>query len=158
MENPTEQGADGVFVSLPLPRSRAWLALVFVAASLLSVGGTIEFWSGSPMTAAQGVSSYWAVFFAFHAIAFGGAALIGAFPALAVRPSKALWLALVAGLYAAAFAVWHGHPGAGSLRGWLHLAPPYLPALVPLVAGCLWGNHALGAAEPDSASPDEDAE
>lgn len=152
MENPTQQGADGVFVSRPLPRSRAWLALIFLAASLLSVGGTIEFSSGSPMTAGQGVASYWAIFFAFHAIAFGGAALIGAFPALAVRAVKALWLVLAAGLYVAAFIVWHGHPNVGSLGDWLRLAPPYLPALAPLLAGSLWGNHAIDDGENGVAS------
>ncbi len=109
------------------------------------------------MTAGQGVSRYFAVLFAFHSAAFCGAALIGALPALAVRWVKAIWLALVLVLYAAAFAVWRGHPNAGGIAQWLALMPPYLPALAPILAGVLWRNYAVleveaaAGAGPDAA-------
>ena len=134
---------QGVFVSRPLPRSRAWLALIFLGAGMLSIGGVIEFATGSPMIAGQGASSYFSMLFAFHAAAFSGAALIGAFPALAVRPVKVVWLGLVVAAYAGAFLVWRSHPNAGAMAQWIERMPPYLPALAPLLAGILWRNNAL---------------
>ena len=141
-----------VFVARPLPRSRAWLALIFLGAGLLSVGGAIEFATGSPMTEGQGVSSYFAALFGFHAVVFCGAALIGALPALAVPVVKAVWLLVCAALYGVAFWLWRSHPGARGLAEWLALSATYAPALLPLAAGCLWGNWAVRADGGD-ASP-----
>jgi hypothetical protein len=145
-ETPPDDSA--IFVARPLPRLRAWLALIFLGAGLLAIGGAIEFSTGSPMTAGQGASSYFAVLFGFHAAAFCGAAAIGAFPAIAVRPTKIVWLLLLALLYAAAFAVWRAHPSATSIAQWLSLSPHYAPALLPLVCGLSWGSAV--AAETDS--------
>lgn len=150
MENETSPEPSGIFAARPLPRSRAWLALIFLGAGLLSVGGAIEFATGSPMTAGQGVSSYFAMLFAFHAVAFCGAALLGAFPALAVPAIKALWLAAVLATYAGAFAVWRSHPDAGTAAQWIDRLPTYLPAVAPLAAGLLWRNHAIAEDPPSS--------
>ncbi len=144
----SQSDQSGVFVARPLPRSRAWLALIFLGAGLLSVGGVIEFATGSPMTEGQGVSSYFAVLFGFHAAVFLGAAGIGALPALALRGVKAAWLLVAAVLYAAAFALWSRHPSAGSITQWLELTPHYAVALLPLLCGVLWGAQA--ASEDDS--------
>lgn len=141
-----------VFIARALPRARAWLALIFLGAGLLSVGGAIEFGTGSPMTAGQGVASYFAALFGFHAVVFCGAALIGAFPALAVRSVKVVWLAACAVLYAIAFWSWRSHPGSESLAQWLSLSPTYLPALLPIAAGCLWGNRAVHIEEQSGAA------
>jgi hypothetical protein len=139
---------SGVFASRALPRSRAWLSLVFLGAALLSIGGAIEFATGSPMTEGQGVASYWAVVFSFHGVVFTGATLIGMFPALAVRPLKLLWLVGCAALYVAAFLVWRSHAGDAGTGTWLRLSAPYLPALLPLCAGLLWRNRAVLVEEP----------
>ncbi len=133
----------GVFVSRPLPSSRAWLALIFLGTTLLSIGGTIEYLTGSPMIEGQGVGRYFATVFGFHAAAFGGSALIGALPALAVRSVKIGWLFVVVALYIGAFFTWLDHPNAGSAADWLRLSIHYVPALLPIAAGCLWGNNAV---------------
>ncbi len=133
----------GVFVARPLPRSRAWLALIFLGSGLLSIGGAIEFTTGSPMTEGQGESSYFALLFGFHAVVFCGAAAIGAFPALAMRAVKVIWMMLVATLYVAAFAVWRGNASAPSAAQWVALAPQYLVAVLPLACGMLWRNYAV---------------
>jgi len=156
METAPHPDDSGVFVARALPQSRAWLSLIFLGSGVLSIGGVIEFATGSPMTAGQGVSNYFAVLFAFHSAAFCGAALIGTFPALAVPRVKAVWLVSVAVLYAAAFAVWRGHPSAGGIAQWFALTPPYLPALAPLAAGALWRNNAV--LEVDAPSRSERAD
>ncbi len=148
MAEQVQSDDSGVFASRALPRSRAWLSLVFLGAALLSIGGAIEFATGSPMTEGQGVASYWAVVFSFHGVVFTGATLIGMFPALAVRPLKLLWLVACAALYVAAFLVWRSHAGGAGVATWLRLSPPYLPALLPLCAGLLWRNRAVFVEEP----------
>ena len=142
----TPSDETGVFVAHPLPRSRAWLALIFLGSGLLSLGGAIEFTTGSPMTEGQGSSSYFAALFGFHALVFCGASLIGAFPALAVRGVKAIWLVGVLGLYVWAFSVWRQHAGEAPLSQWFGLYQHYLVALLPLACGILWRNYAV--AEP----------
>jgi hypothetical protein len=144
-ETPPDDSA--LFVARPLPRLRAWLALIFLGSGLLSIGGAIEFSTGSPMTAGQGVSSYFAVLFGFHAAAFCGAAAIGAFPAIAVRATKIVWLLLLALLYAAAFALWREHPSATSIEQWISLSRYYAPALLPLACGLSWGSAAVAEAD-----------
>ena len=136
------QGTSNPFASVPLPRSRAWLALIFAAAAFLSVGGMLEYGSGSPMTQGQGVASYWLVFFGFHAVAFGGAALFGAFPGLAFRAAKIVWLLAVAALYGAAFFIWRANQGEAptlSTLAWLSHWRTYVLALLPLLCGLSWG-------------------
>ncbi len=99
------------------------------------------------MTAGQGVTSYFAALFGFHAVVFCGAALIGALPALAVRGVKIGWLVACATFYAIAFWTWRSHPGSESVAQWLGLWPHYLPALLPIIAGCLWSNRAVHVEE-----------
>ncbi len=137
-----ESTTAGVFAAVPLPRSRAWSALIFAAAAFLSIGGMLEYGSGSPMTQGQGVASYWMVFFAFHAVAFGGAALLGSFPALAGRASKAIWVLAVAALYGVAFFIWRANQSEAqtlTTLAWLSHWRTYVPALLPLLCGLLWG-------------------
>ncbi len=145
MTGDTQSDDSGVFVARPLPRSRAWLALIFLGSGLLSIGGVIEFATGSPMTEGQGASSYFAILFGFHAAVFCGAAALGAFPALAMRGVKIAWLVLVVVLYGAAFATWRGLANDGSVSQWFSLTPHYVVALLPLLCGVLWGRY--GAAE-----------
>lgn len=152
MEIEPQAETDGIFAARPLPRSRAWLALIFLGAGLLSVGGVIEFATGSPMTTGQGAASYFTMLFAFHAAAFLGAALIGAFPALAKPAVKALWLVAVLAAYCGAFAMWRSHPDAESLAQWLERSPAYLPAVAPLLTGVLWRRGTL--ADPAPPAPD----
>ncbi len=143
-EESREAGAEtGVFVARPLPRLRAWMALIFLATALLAVGGAIEFATGSPMTEGQGVSTYFAVVFALHAVAFGGAAMIGAFPALARRWLKLPWLAAVAALYLLAFFIWRAHAEPAESSMWFGLSAHFAPALLPLVAGALWASDSV---------------
>ena len=136
----TPDRSEGVFVARPLPRLRAWMSLIFLAICLLSVGGSIEFLTGSPMTEGQGVWSYFAALFAFHAIVFGGAAMIGAFPALAVKAVKAIWLIAVVLAYAVAFFVWRSFAVDALLADWLQLWAHYLPAVPAVMSGVGWGS------------------
>jgi ABC-type spermidine/putrescine transport system permease subunit I len=136
------QPTGSPFSAVPLPRSRAWLALIFAAAAFLSLGGMLEYGAGSPMTQGQGVASYWLAFFGFHAAAFGGAALLGAFPALTARVAKAVWLGAVVAAYVTAFLIWRASQNeaqAASALAWLSHWRGYAPALLPLLCGLLWG-------------------
>jgi len=138
------------FSAVPLPRSRAWLALIFAAAAFLSLGGMLEYGSGSPMTKGQGVATYWLAFFGFHAAAFGGAALLGAFPAIATRAAKTAWLIAVVAAYGTAFLVWRASQNEATTLttlAWLSHWRGYVPALLPLLCGALWGRAAAAEEE-----------
>src|SRR5512145_739721 len=82
------------FEPLPLSRGRAYLSLTLGALALLFVGGVLSYASGSPDVHGS-VSTYWTVLFTFYGLAFGGAALLGAFPRLARRSIKLAWLVLL---------------------------------------------------------------
>src|SRR5262245_235400 len=87
----------------PLPRWRATFAIICAAAAFLSAGGMLEYGSGSPETQGTPAASYWALIFALHVIAFGGAGLLATFPPLATRPLKLAWLAVALAVYGFAF-------------------------------------------------------
>jgi hypothetical protein len=126
-----------VFEPLPLSRGRAYLSLTFAGLALLLVGGVLSYASGSPDVHGS-VSTYWTVFFTFYALAFGGAALFGAFPRLARWPLKLGWLALVIVAFVAALVIRSTAatpPGAASAPASLQ---PYAVSLVPLLVGLWW--------------------
>jgi len=126
-----------LFRVAPLPRWRAVFALICAAAAFLSIGGTLEYGTGSPETSGSVAASYWALLFALHVVAFGGAGLIAAFPALARLPIKLGWIAAVAVVYALAFVAWYRHQPehAASLGEWLARWPAYSPAALALLVG-----------------------
>jgi hypothetical protein len=128
-----------LFRVAPLPRWRAVFALICAAAAFLSIGGMLEYGTGSPETRGSVAASYWALLFALHVVAFGGAGLIAAFPALARPPIKLGWIAAVALVYALAFAAWYRHQPqhAASLSEWLARWPAYFPAALAVVVGLL---------------------
>lgn len=128
----------------PLPRMRAVTSITFAGAALLAGAGMLEYASGSPSAQGTAVTSYWALFFAVHFAAFGGAALLGAFPRLARPAVKVVWMAAVAAVYAAAFVVWRGHqaPAEGSvLASWIARNVVYVPAAVAVAVGLLWSSE-----------------
>jgi hypothetical protein len=145
MQNAAEDPTGGwkeLFRPVPLPRGRAVLTVVFAGAALLAAGGMLEFGSGSPATQATAAGSYWAVFSGLNLLAFGGAALLGGFPRLAIRPIKAVWAVALLALYGVAFSIWYHHMpgGAGSVFSrWASHFPPYVPAALAALAGLLWG-------------------
>jgi len=120
-----------------LPRWRAVFALVCAAAAFLCAGGMLEYGTGSPETHGSTAATYWALLFALHVVAFGGAGLLAAFPALTRLPIKLAWLAVLAVLYTFAFAAWYAHQPADSapLRDWLARWPGYLAAAIATVIG-----------------------
>ncbi len=126
-----------LFRVAPLPRWRAVFALVCAAAAFLCAGGMLEYGTGSPEAGATPAATYWALLFALHVVAFGGAGLLAAFPALARVPIKLAWLALGALVYALAFAAWSRHQpqGAAALRDWLSHSSAYLPAALAMAVG-----------------------
>ena len=132
-----------IFRPEPLPRLRAVTSLTCGGASLLAGGGMLEYATGSPAAQGTAVTSYWALFFAVHFVAFGGAALIGAFPRLARPAVKTAWAAVVVAVYIGAFIVWSQHqssPEAASLGAWLARNVGYVPAAVALAVGLLWSS------------------
>jgi hypothetical protein len=128
-----------LFHSPPLPRWRAIFAITCAAAAFLSAGGMMEYGAGSPEAQASAAATYWALLFGLHVVAFGGAGLLAAFPALARAPIKLAWLAAVALVYGLAFAAWYAHrpEGAGALSEWLARWRGYLPAALAVVVGLL---------------------
>ena len=54
--------------------------LICAAAAFLSIGGTLEYGTGSPETSGSVAASYWALLFALHVVAFGGAGLMRRVP------------------------------------------------------------------------------
>jgi hypothetical protein len=118
-----------------LPRWRAIFALVCAAAAFLCAGGMLEYGTGSPETQGTAAATYWALLFALHVAAFGGAGLVAAFPALARLPIKLGWLALVAALYGLAFSAWHQHQPAATLSDWLARWPAYAAAAAATLIG-----------------------
>ena len=101
----------------------------------------LEYATGSPAAQGTAVSSYWALFFAVHFAALGGAALLGAFPRLARPAMKAVWALAVAAIYGWAFAVWWRHQPAPDLSAWLARSAAYAPAAVALAVGLLWSSR-----------------
>ena len=120
-----------------LPRWRAVFALVCAGAAFLCAGGMLEYGSGSPETHGTPAATYWALLFALHVVAFGGAGLLAAFPPLTRLPIKLAWLALVVAIYLLAFAEWYTHQAAGSasLGDWLARWTAYVPAAVATLIG-----------------------
>lgn len=130
---------------LPLPRSRAYLSLIFAALALLLFGGVLSYASGSPDLHGR-VSSYWTVFFTFHAVAFGGAALFGAFPRLGQPQVKIAWVSTLAVILAVALGLrWSATGEALAAPGLWSAVRGYAPALVPVICGLLWGSRRGGA-------------
>ena len=129
-----------VFRVVPLPRWRAIFAIVCAGAAFLCAGGMLEYGTGSPETQGTRAAGYWALLFALHVVAFGGAGLLAAFPALARPLVKLAWLGMVMLVYGLAFAVWERQQpeGLGGVGAWLARWPAYLPALVATFIGlCL---------------------
>jgi hypothetical protein len=127
------------FHSPPLPRWRAIFAITCAAAAFLSAGGMMEYGAGSPEAQGSAAATYWALLFGLHVLAFGGAGLLAAFPALARAPIKLTWVASVALVYGLAFMAWHAHrpDGGGALSEWLARWRAYLPAAVAVIVGLL---------------------
>jgi hypothetical protein len=124
-----------LFQPTPLPRWRAVFSITCAAAALLAAGGMIEYGAGSPETQGTAVATYWALLFGLHVVAFGGAGLLAAFPALARLPIKLVWLALVATVYWLAFAVWHAHQPAATVGDWVARSSAYAPAALVVFIG-----------------------
>lgn len=131
-----------VFEPLPLSRGRAYLSLTFGGLALLLIGGVLSYASGSPDVHGT-VSTYWTVFFTFHALAFGGAALLGAFPRVARWPIKLGWLVVLLVALAAAIAI---RSNASSHMASAFSLGPYAVALLPVLAGLLWSAEQSAAA------------
>jgi hypothetical protein len=138
-------GLAGVFRPATLPRWRALFAITCAAAAFLCAGGMLEYGSGSPETQGTAVGTYWALLFALHVVAFGGAGLLAAFPALARPRFKLAWLGLVLLVYWLAFGVWHSHQpeGGATFSDWLARWPAYLPAGIALIIGLMLSPTAL---------------
>ncbi len=134
---PATPPSAGVFRAATLPRWRAVFAIVCAAAAFLCAGGALEYGTGSPETRASTAAGYWAIVFAVHVAAFGGAGIIAAFPGLARRPIKLAWLAVTVALYALAFATWlrHQPAGAAAVSAWLARSAVYLPAAIVTLVG-----------------------
>lgn len=138
-----------VFEPLPLPRFRAYLSLTCGGLALLLIGGVLSYASGSPDVHGS-VSTYWTVFFAFYALAFGGAALLGAFPRLARWPVKLAWLVALALVFAAAIVV----RSRALADAGMAAAPPaaigqYAASLLPIIVGLWWGGEQAGGADSE---------
>ena len=154
----TERGAvptpplAELFHVAPLPRWRAIFAIVCAGAAFLCAGGMLEYGTGSPETHGTRAATYWALLFALHVVAFGGAGLLAAFPALARPLTKLAWLGLVMAICGFALAVWERQQPAemASLSAWLARWPAYLAAIVVTLIGlCLPRTSSI----PDDAVP-----
>lgn len=124
-----------------LPRTRASLTVLFAAAALLAAGGFLEYGTGSPDAGESIAVGYWSALFAFHAFAFGGAALIGGLPVLATRPLKFCWGVLLSMLYGLTFAAWLAPQEMNlsvALVAWARKLPAQMPAAAAIVSGLLW--------------------
>ena len=134
-----------------LGRLRSALTVLYLGAAFLAIGGFLEQWSGVPNADQVLVNRYWLLFFALNSLAFGGAALIGALPQLAVRPIKWLWTGLLLVLYALAFSTWlESRPPdlLPTLAAWAAKLPAYLPAALSFLNGLLWGHLSEEAPPP----------
>ena len=130
-----------LFEPLPLPRSRAILALVFGGLALLALGGVLAYASESPDLHGGGATRYWSAFFLYYGVALGGAAILGAFPRL-VQPRVQLGWTIVT-LALAAVALWLRHSARPvAADEWWLLGQQYLPGLLPLMAGWRWKDAA----------------
>lgn len=110
--------------------------------ALLSAGAMLEYATGSPATVGKGAGPYWSLFFAFNLAAFAGTGLLGAFPRIATRRVKSLWVSVLLALYVAAFAVWSsGH--SASAGDWFARTPTYVPGAVVSAIGLLLSRHTL---------------
>lgn len=134
---PSPGGLGSIFRAEALPRWRAGLAVLGFGSALLSAGGMLEYGSGSPATQGTPAATYWALFFALNTIAFGGAALLAGFPRLTQLRIKLAWVALLAVLYALAFAVWYRQQPAAALPDWLARSTAYIPAALAVMIGLL---------------------
>lgn len=137
MSDPQPSSFTHVFEPLPLSRTRAYLSLTFGGLALLLIGGVLSYASGSPDVHGT-VSTYWTVFFSFHALAFGGAALLGAFPRVARWPIKLGWLVVLLVVLFAAIAI---RAGAAGEAGGAFALGPYAVALLPVLTALWWGGE-----------------
>jgi hypothetical protein len=128
-----------LFRVTPLPRWRAVFAITCAGAALLCAGGMLEYGTGSPETHGTPAASYWALLFALHVVALGGAGLLAAFPALARASIKLGWVALVVLVYGLTFAAWYRlqPESAAPLSEWLARWRAYLPAAIATGVGLL---------------------
>ena len=138
MPDPQPNSLAHVFEPLPLSRGRAYVSLTFGGLALLLIGGVLSYASGSPDVHGT-VSTYWTVFFTFHALAFGGAALLGAFPRAARWPIKVGWLVVLLIALAAAIAIRsNASSQMGPAAASAFALGPYVVALLPVLTGLLW--------------------
>jgi hypothetical protein len=141
MSDSPQPSLTHVFESLPLSRARAYLSLTFGGLTLLLIGGVLSYASGSPDVHGS-VSTYWTVFFTFHALAFAGAALFGAFPRLTSWPVKLGWLVIVLIALAAALAIRSAAlVEAGATSTPSTALGSYAVALLPVLVGLWWGGE-----------------
>lgn len=142
MPEPQPHSVAHAFEPLPLPRGRAYLSLTFGGLALLLLGGVLSYASGSPDVHGS-VSTYWTVFFTFHALAFGGAALFGAFPRLTRWPIKLAWVGALLVALAIALAIRASAANdAAAAQAASSTWKQYAAALLPIVVGLWWGPHA----------------
>lgn len=151
-ESDREREPAGVFRAATLPRWRAMFAVICAAAAFLCAGGMLEYGTGSPETHGSAAGGYWALLFAVHVAAFGGAGLIAAFPGLARAPIKVAWVAATAALYALAFSTWRAHQAAPpTLGAWLARSATYAPAALAVIIGIALSPHAaVDDPQPDA--------
>lgn len=125
----------------PLGRWRASVTVVYAGAAFLAIGGFLEQFSAASEAGPALVTRYWLVFFAVNAVAFGGAALLGGLPQLAVRWVKWIWVVSLALLYGWTFMIWQQHQPldlSATLSSWARRSASFLPAAVALLSGLLW--------------------
>jgi hypothetical protein len=134
---PPPQGVAPLFRAEPLPRWRAVLAVVGFATALLSAGGMLEYGSGSPAVEGTPVATYWTLVFALYTLAFGGMALLAAFPRLSRPRLKLIWVTGLAAVYALAFRIWYQQQtgDGGTLQAWTARSAAYIPAALAVLVG-----------------------
>ena len=144
-----------LFRVAPLPRWRAIFAITCAGAAFLCAGGMLEYGTGSPETQGTRAATYWALLFALHVVAFGGAGLLAAFPPLARAPIKIAWAVLTVAVLLLAFAEWRSHQpeGAGEPSAWLAHWPSFLTAALVLVIGLCLPQHGPTVPVDEPASP-----
>lgn len=149
-ELPNNAELARLFEPLPVSRSRAMVTIVFAGLALLALGGALSYASDSPDLHGGGTrTAYWSLLFLFHALAFGGAALIGAFPRLARPLVKLGWVGTLALVCAAGVTVRWGSVTTVTMEAWSAGFRLYLPAIVPLLAGLWWRGERHGSSPPN---------